>query len=54
MGEGLNRIYSYEYDIAGTDYALPASTTGFRAATGPIQLTGDPADPERMYSLTSA
>ena len=54
MGEGLNRIYSYEYDIAGTDYALPASTTGFRAATGPIQLTGDPADPERMYSLTNA
>ena len=54
MGEGLNRIYSYEYDVAGTDYALPASTTGFRAATGPIQLTGDPADPERMYSLTSA
>ena len=54
MGEGLNRIYSYEYDIAGTDYALPASTTGFRAATGPIRLTGDPADPERMYSLTSA
>ena len=54
MGEGLNRIYSYEYDIAGMDYALPASTTGFRAATGPIQLTGDPADPERMYSLTSA
>ena len=53
-GKGLNRIYSYEYDIAGTDYALPASTTGFRAATGPIQLTGDPADPERMYSLTSA
>ena len=54
MGEGLNRIFSYEYDIAGMDYALPASTTGFRAATGPIQLTGDPADPERMYSLTSA
>ena len=54
MGEGLNRIYSYEYDVAGTDYALPASTTGFRAATGPIQLTGDPADPERMYSLTNA
>ena len=54
MGEGLNRIYSYEYDIAGTDYALPASTTGFRAATGPIQLTGYPADPERMYSLTNA
>ena len=54
MGEGLNRIYSYEYDIAGMDYALPASTTGFRASTGPIQLTGDPADPERMYSLTSA
>ena len=54
MGEGLNRIYSYEYDIAGTDYALPASTTGFRADIGPIQLTGDPADPERMYSLTNA
>ena len=53
-GKGLNRIYSYEYDIAGTDYALPASTTGFRADIGPIQLTGDPADPERMYSLTNA
>ena len=54
MGEGLNRIFSYEYDIAGTSYALPASTTGFRVSAGPMQLTGDPADPERMYSLTSA
>ena len=54
MGEGLDRLYSYEYDVAGTDYALPASTTGFRADIGPIQLTGDPADPERIYSLTSA
>ena len=54
MGEGLDRIYSYEYDVAGTDYALPASTTGFRADIGPIQLTGDPADPERIYSLTAA
>ena len=54
MGEGLNRIFSYEYDIAGTSYALPASTTSFRVSAGPMQLTGDPADPERMYSLTSA
>ena len=40
--------------MGGVSYTIPNSTTGFRVTTGPIQLTGETADPERMYSLTSA
>ena len=54
MGEGMSRFYSYAYDLAGTSYSLPSSTTRFRVSSGPIQLLGDPADPDRLYSLTSA
>lgn len=54
FGTGLSRYYTYVYDVGGVSYTIPNSTTGFRVTTGPIQLTGETADPERMYSLTSA
>ena len=54
FGEGLYRYYTYVYDVGGVSYTIPNSSTGFRVTTGPIQLTGEAADPERMYSLTSA
>ena len=53
FGTGLSRYYTYVYDVGGVSYTIPNSTTGFRVTTGPIQLTGEAADPERMYSLTS-
>lgn len=53
FGEGLYRSYTYVYDVGGTTYTIPNSSTGFRVTTGPIQLTGPAADPERMYSLTA-
>ena len=54
MGEGMSRYYSYSYDLNGVSYSLPSSTTRFRVSSGPIQILGDPADPDRLYSLTSA
>ena len=54
FGTGLSRYYTYVYDVGGVSYTIPNSTTGFRVTTGPIQLTGEASDPERMYSLTSA
>lgn len=53
-GEGMYKFYTYVYDVGGVPYTIPNSSTGFRASVGPIQLTGDPSAPERMYSLTSA
>lgn len=52
MGEGMNKLYSYEYDLNGSGYSLPAITTKFPVSTGGIRVVGDPADPERLYSLT--
>ena len=52
MGEGLNKYYSYTYDVGGVQYSLPAIQTHFPVVSGGIRLVGDPADPERMYSLT--
>lgn len=52
MGEGMNKLYSYEYDLNGSSYSLPAITTKFPVSTGGIRVVGDPADPDRLYSLT--
>ena len=54
QGEGLFKYYTYQYDIGGTSYTIPNSSTRFRVTTGPIQLLGDTASPERMFSLVSA
>jgi len=48
------RSYSYSYDIAGAAYSIPYTSTRYPAAVGPIQLLGDPANPDRISSLTSA
>ena len=52
FGEGLYATYSYEYDLGGTIYNLPASSTGFAVSPGGIRVVGDPANPDRMYSLS--
>ena len=54
LGEGMSSYYSYTYDLGGVTYSLPGSTTRFRVSGGPIQLLGDPANPDRMFSLTAA
>ena len=53
QGDGMSKFYSYEYDLGGVSYSLPGTTTRFRVNVGPIQIVGDPSNPERMYSLTS-
>ena len=53
-GEGSSKYYSYTYDIAGTPYTLPGTTTRFYVNAGPIRLLGDPSNPDRMSSLTAA
>lgn len=52
QGEGMSKYYSYTYDIGGVSYTT-AGTTRFPATGGAIKLLGDPADPERLYTLTS-
>jgi hypothetical protein len=54
QGEGMTKYYSYTYDLAGVSYSLPSTTTRFRVSSGPIQILGDPASPDRLYSLTAA
>lgn len=54
QGEGMSKVYSYEFDISGQTFAIPASTTRYPVSAGPVQVTGDPANPSRLYSLTSA
>ena len=53
-GEGMNKYYSYTYDIAGVSYTLPGAGTRYHVSEGPIRLLGDPASPRSMASLTSA
>lgn len=53
LGEGLSTYYNYEYDVGGVSYALPGSSTGFRATTGPVQIVGQLSNPERIFSLTA-
>ena len=53
-GEGMNKFFSYSYDVGGVTYSLPASATRFRVSGGPMRLLGDPANPDRMFSLTAA
>ena len=53
QGEGLFKYYTYHYDVGGTSYIIPHSSTRFRVATGPIQVLGEAENPDRMYSLTA-
>ena len=52
FGSGFSASYSYEYDLNGTSYVLPASSTRYPVERGPIQITGDPANPDRLLPLT--
>ena len=53
QGEGIYKYYTYRYDVGGTPYTIPNSSTRFRVATGPIQVLGQAENPDRMYSLTA-
>jgi len=53
-GEGMSRYYTYSYDIAGTPYTLPNTTTRFHVTAGPIRLSGEASDPKGMTALLSA
>ena len=53
QGEGLHKYYTYYYDVGGSAYVIPNSTTRFRVSTGPIQVLGEAENPDRMYSLTA-
>ena len=50
-GDDWSSLYSYEYDLGGSVYTLPAGTTRFPVSLGGIRVVGDPADPDRLYSL---
>lgn len=51
-GEGMNRSYTYQYDVGGMSYTISGSTR-YPASGGPICILGSPANPERLYALTS-
>lgn len=53
-GQGMNKFVTYQYDIGGNSYTIPSSTTRWPVGAGPIQLLGDPANPEKLYSLNCA
>ncbi|NBI10100.1 S-layer homology domain-containing protein [Colidextribacter sp. OB.20] len=53
-GEGMYEVFSYEFDLDGQTYVLPGTTTHYPVSAGPVQVVGDPANPERLRSLTSA
>ena len=53
MGEDMSAVYSYEYVVDGSTYALPGSSTRFPVSPGPIQIVGDLTDPERLRPLTA-
>ena len=42
LGEGMSAAYSYEYDLNGTSYTLPATTTRYPVSVGPSALLGIP------------
>lgn len=53
MGEGMFASYSYELDVGGQTCGIPASTTRFPVSPGPVQIKGDPMDPDRILPLTA-
>lgn len=53
QGEGLYKYYTYHYDVGGTSYTIPNSSTRFHVSTGPIQLLGEVESPDGMSPLTA-
>ena len=39
--------------MGGTSYSIPSTSTRYPVQAGPILVDGDPADPDRILSLTS-
>ena len=53
LGDEMSVYYSYEFVVDGAGYNIPNASTRFSASNGPIQITGDPADPKQLRSLIS-
>lgn len=51
-GEGMSIFCTYRFDVSGTSYTVSGSTK-FPVTAGAIQILGDPANPDRLYGLTS-
>ena len=51
-GEGMNIFCTYRFDVGGTSYTVSGSTK-FPVIAGGIRILGDPANPDRLYGLTS-
>lgn len=51
-GEGMSRFCTYQFDMGGTSYTV-SGTTKFPVTAGGIRILGDPANPDRLYGLTS-
>lgn len=51
-GEGMSRFCTYQFDVSGTSYTVSGSTK-FPVTAGGIRILGDPANPDRLYGLTS-
>ena len=45
--------YTYELNVGGAAITVPSTTTRFPVEEGPVQIKGDPAAPEKLYSLTA-
>ena len=48
----MGRLCTYTYDVGGVSYTTSGSTR-FPATGGAVRVLGDPAAPERLYSLTA-
>lgn len=51
-GEGMSIFCTYRFDVDGTSYTVSGSTK-FPVTAGGIRILGDPANPDRLYGLTS-
>ena len=51
-GEGMSIFCTYRFDVNGTSYTVSGSTK-FPVTAGGIRILGDPANPDRLYGLTS-
>lgn len=48
----LTTYYTYTYDVGGTTYTLPNTTTRFPVSSGGVMIKGDVSNPDKIYNLT--
>lgn len=48
----MSRFCTYRFDVSGTNYTISGSTK-FPVTAGGIRILDDPANPDRLYGLTS-